>query len=287
MIGEEPSPTRFERLVLSIPDGAVLRGLFLGIVGLTGWVLMQDVGEIWRAEADAGRLTRTEPMPLSRPTPGDQLRPYLPRTTPIGPNRGAPTLPGREGPVEGDAMAQAMEFVREAGTGRISAIGRIDPGTAERLTAFLEGEGEGAQTLYLHSPGGSVSDAIAMARTVREAGLDTVVPDDGYCASACPLLFSGGLARHAGANAWVGVHQVYSADRPEPTRARDIDRSIADIQATSADAQELLVEMGVDPRVWIHAMRTPSHELYVLTAEELSDLQLVTPPHDDQAPAAS
>lgn len=287
MIGEEPSPSRFERTILSIPDGALLRGLFLGIVGLTGFVLFQDVSRIWRSEADAARTTRTEPMPLRRPVPGDQLRPYLPRTTPVGPDRGAPTLPGFEGPVEGEAMGRPMRFSREEGTTRMSAIGRIDPGTAPLLDSFLEGEGAGVETLYLHSPGGSVSDAIAMARAVREAGLSTVVPEDGYCASACPLLFAGGVEREAGDNSWVGVHQVYSVELPG--MARDLDRSISDIQSTSADAQELLVEMGVDPRVWIHAMRTPPAELYVLTPAELTDLDLVTPPasETEEPPAAT
>lgn len=281
MIGEEPSPSRFERAVLAIPDGALLRLLFLGLVALTGFVLLRDVSQVWRSEADAARTTRTEPLPLRRPIPGDQRRPYLPRTAPVGPDRGAPTLPGRDGPVEGEAMGRPMDFVREPGTARISAVGRIDPGTAGLFADYLAGEGEGAGTLYLHSPGGSVADAIAMSRAVREAGIDTVVPDDGYCASACPLLFSGGVAREVGENAWVGVHQVYSVDTPALTR--DVDRSISDIQATSADAQDLLVEMGVDPRLWIHAMRTPPAELYVLTPDEMEELGLVTPPPEPES----
>ncbi|WP_185985006.1 ATP-dependent Clp protease proteolytic subunit [Aureimonas mangrovi] len=276
MIGEEPSPSRFERFVLSIPDGAILRGLFVGVIGLTGWVLSQDVVSIYRAESDRARTMRTQPMPLSRPIPGDQIRPYLPRTIPVGPDRGEPELPGYDGPAGGEAMSQPMRFAREPGSEIITAVGRIDPGTASLLESFLEGEGQGAATLYLHSPGGSVQDAIAMARAVRDAEMDTVVPDDGYCASACPLLFAGGVERTAGENAWVGLHQVYAVEIPGMDTTRDLDRSIADIQSTTADCQELLVDMGVDPRAWIHAMRTPSEELYVLTPEELSELAFVT-----------
>ncbi|MFD2238319.1 ATP-dependent Clp protease proteolytic subunit [Aureimonas populi] len=281
MIAEEPSPGRFERFVLSIPDGTLMRALFLGVVGLAGWVVSLDLVEAQQAGADEARMTRTTPLPLRLPSPGDQIRPYLPRSIPVGPDRGEPRLPGYDGPVDGEAMGQPMRFLREDGGDSVVAIGRIDPGTASLLEAFLQAEGEGARTLVLHSPGGSVSDAIAMARTVREAGLDTRVPADGYCASACPLLLAGGVSRSAGENAWVGVHQVYAVEIPG--LARDVDRSISDIQSTIADCQDLLVEMGVDPRLWIDAMRTPPQELYVLTPEELAEFALVTPP---QAPAA-
>lgn len=285
MIGEEPSASRFERFVLSIPDGTLLRGVFIGMIGLTGWVLSQDVAEIYRSQTDLARTTRTEPLPLARPIPGDQLRPYLPRTIPVGPERGEPRLPGYDGPVDGEAMGRSMVFVRTEGSNAITAIGRIDPGTAALFAAFVEAEGEGAETLHIHSPGGSVSDAIEMARMVRNAGLHTVIPDDGYCASACPLLFAGGVERRAGANAWVGVHQVYAVEIPGLAGLRDVDQSISDIQTTIADCQDLLVEMGVDPRVWINAMRTPPEELYVLTADELAKLSLVTP--EIEAPAES
>ncbi len=284
MIADGPPPSAFERAVLSIPDGAILRGLFLSIVALTGWVLYQDFSAVLQGERDAARLTRTDPLPLRRPAPGDQRRPYLPRTMPLGPERGVPLLPGH-GPVEGETTGEPMVFVRAAGTTDISAIGRIDPGTAGLLDAFLAGEGDGATALHLHSPGGSVTDAIAMARATREAGLSTFVPANGYCASACPLVFSGGVERSAGESAWIGVHQVYAAEIEGGIRERDVDRSISDIQSTSADAQDLLIEMGVDPRLWIHAMRTPPQELYVLTPEEMGEYRLVTPPPEDE-PAA-
>lgn len=283
MIAEEPSPGRLERFILSIPEGAILRVLFLGVVGLTGWTVGQDFLQTHAAEADAARLSRTTPLPLTLPTPGDQIRPYLPRTIPVGPDRGEPSLPGYDGPMDGEAMGQPMRFLRAEGASDVVAIGRIDPGTAGVLEAFLQEEGEGAERLHLHSPGGSVSDAIAMARLVREAGLDTAVPADGYCASACPLVFSGGVEREAGENAWIGVHQVYAVEIPGLGRVRDVDRSISDIQTTIAECQALLVEMGVDPRVWIEAMRTPPDELYVLTPEELSEFALVTEAEEAEA----
>ena len=308
MIGDEASPGRLARLIDKVPEGFVLRAVFGAMLGLSAVTVFVDYRERADASADIERRTRTEPMPQRRPEPGDQVRPYLPRTIPVGPDRGEPSLPGYDGPVDGAAMAEPMRFVR-AGDGVASAVGTIAPGTAERLRVFLDaargvglgnasatdrpvdGEGQtfepgqGAvplRRLYLHSPGGSVDDAIVMARLLRERRITTIVPPDGYCASACPLLMAGGVTRRAGANAWIGVHQVYAV----PTEvglglARDVDRSIADIQETIARCQALLVEMGVDPAVWIKAMQTPADSLYVLTAPELAAYRLVRPFPDD------
>lgn len=277
MIGDEYAPGRLDRLLRAIPEGTILRGLFLGLLAMAAGVAGLDYAEMAGARQDAARTSRTEPLPLARPRPGDQIRPYLPRTIPVGPDRGEPRLPGYDGPVDGEAMDRPMRFI-VAGEGVLTAVGRIDPGTARDFAAFLEAEaahGAPVRRLVLHSPGGSVDDALAMARLVRGKRIVTAVPDDGYCASACPLLFAGGLERIAGAQSWIGVHQVFAVDTAAG-RPRDLDRSIADIQATIAECQQLLLDMGVKPELWIKAMKTPPDALYVLTEEELRGFAMVT-----------
>ncbi|MBO0902125.1 hypothetical protein [Jiella sonneratiae] len=277
MIGEEAPPGRIERLFVALPEGSLLRLVFLALVGVAVALVALDFETMLDASAERARLSRTEPLPLRPPKPGDQIRPYLPKTMPVGPDRGVPTLPGYDGPVEGEALAAPMRFFVGPG-GEASAIGRIEPGTAEALREFLaEPQAREVTTLYLHSPGGSVADAIAMARDLRSQKISTRVPDDGYCASACPLVLAGGLTRRAGAGSWVGVHQVYAVSGDEPGLLSTVDRSIAEIQATTAACQTLLAEMGVDPALWIKAMETPSASLYVLTPEELRHYRLVRP----------
>ena len=306
MIGDEASPGRLVRFLDRLPDGYFLRFVFVAMLGLSAWTVIADYRQRTGSDADIERITRTEPMRLTPPRPGDQIRPYLPKTIPVGPDRGEPSLPGYDGPVDGNAMADPMRFVRAKG-GVVSAVGTIQPGTAAEFQRFLDENDPAANAtassenpgdapspakggrlrerirkLFLHSPGGSVDDAIEMARLVRERRIATFVPADGYCASACPLLFAGGLTRHAGASAWIGVHQVYAV----PTTASltivpDVARSIADIQETIARCQELLAEMGVDPAVWIKAMQTPADSLYVLTEAELVSYRLVRPLPDD------
>ena len=278
------SPGRLERWLLAVPDGAVLRAIFLGVVGLGGAVLVQDFQAMRRIGEDAARTQRTEPLPLARPAPGDQVRPYLPRAMPVAPNRGEPAIPGYDAPLDGEAMGRPMQFRRAAGD-VVSAVGRIDIGTATVFRAFLEENGAGVRELVLHSPGGSVRDAIEMSRLVRERGLATRVPDDGYCASACPLVLAGGTARAAGEAAWIGLHQLYAVPGSVPEVVRDVDRSISEIQRTVAECQQLLVDMGLDPGVWIRAMQTPPDELYVLTPEELRASRFVFTPEEPK-PAA-
>ncbi len=277
MIGEETPPGRLERLVLRLPEGSVLRLVFLGLLGMAGAMVALDYQTMAGRTAERERLSRNEPLPLRRPSPGDQIRPYLPRTMPVGPDRGEPSLPGYDGPVEGEALAAPMRFF-VGPKGEATAIGRIEIGTGEALREFLATpEAASVETLVLHSPGGSVADAMAMARDLRSQAISTRVPADGYCASACPLVFAGGLTRRAGENSWVGVHQVYAVSGAEPGLPSAVDRSIAEIQATTAECQTLLAEMGVDPALWIKAMQTPSASLYVLTPEELVQYRLVRP----------
>ncbi|MBO0662596.1 ATP-dependent Clp protease proteolytic subunit [Jiella sp. MQZ9-1] len=283
MIGDETPPGRLERLMLRVPEGSVLRLVFSALVAVSIAIVVVDYQNLSERAAEQERTSRTEPMPLRRPQPGDQIRPYLPKTIPVGPDRGEPELPGYDGPVEGEALAEPMRFF-VGKKGEATAIGRIEVGTAKALQAFLDKpESAGVQTLVLHSPGGSVADAIAMARDIRARKVSTRVPADGYCASACPLVLAGGLTRRAGDGAWVGVHQVYAVSGDEPGLPSDVDRSIADIQQTSAECQNLLAEMGIDPALWIKAMQTPAASLYVLRPEELVRYRLVRPIPD--APA--
>ena len=60
----------------------------------------------------------------------------------------------------------------------------------------------------LNSPGGSVADALAMGRLIREKKFATEVEAGKYCVSSCPLVFAGGVDRRAGDKATIGVHQV-------------------------------------------------------------------------------
>jgi hypothetical protein len=254
------SPPAEERPSLAArAEAVVLRAIFVGLVVLTAVVLGRDLTE---------QLDRA---PLFEPdAPWPQAEPYLPSARPDGDDPGR-----RSGSTPEERLRAPMTLELLAG-GRLTAVGTITPGTAGRLAEELARRGDYVETVALDSPGGSVQDALAMGRLIRERRLGTAVEPGALCASSCPLVLAGGVERRAAADAAVGVHQITTVKtagfalpgaEPEMVRA----------QRVSAEVQRHLVEMGVDAEVWFHAMETPPREMYYFTAEELATLRLAKP----------
>ena len=251
-----------EEMVLTFLFGVLLAGV-LGVLlidyrALTGGNIPLDIPFL--------RPTETS-SPIQPARKDDQVRRYSPQTTvDFGPG-GRVTLPGVPGRADG-LLKGTMTF-HAAGKGIISAVGFIEAGTAIRFEEFVASQAEtgGVKTVYLHSPGGSVRDAIEMSRFIRESRMNTVITKHGYCASSCPLVFSGGVKRTITKPAALGVHQIFTSDSAIGT----LQQGIANAQAISAEAQQLLVQMGVDPKAWIEAMATPKDKLYLFTDKEIKN----------------
>lgn len=278
---------RKQRRGFGITEGFILRALFYGLLTATVTVLALDFREIDQAASTPGGpfIEPLEPVEMTPPRKNDQRRPYLVKTIPVTKERGKLEVPGFEEPPSSADLDRRMQF-RVAQDGAASAVGRIDRGSADDFDRFLAKHRGKLKSLTLHSPGGSVPDAIEMSRAIRKAKLQTMVADNGYCASSCPLVFAGGVRRSAGLPAWIGVHQVFT----EKSAVGSLQEGLQQGQEIGAKCQELLVEMGVDVRVWVHAMATPSDELYVFTPDEMAQYQLVTRDGDkpvDPAKAAT
>ena len=268
--------TRVRQAAARVPEGSILRVLFVMLLTATAFVLAADISEINKEISVSENSPITEPidpveMPL--PKPNDQRRPYLHKSSPVSKTGGKLAIPGYEQPPKPADLDHRMEF-RLAEDGQAAAVGRIEIGSAEDLVRFLSKHKGKVHSLTLHSPGGSVPDALDMARAIRDNGLSTIVATNGYCASSCPLAFSGGVVRTAGDPSWIGVHQVFT----DKAAIGTIHEGLSQGQAIGARCEALLADMGVDLKVWVHAMETPSDELYVFTAQELADLKLVTAP---------
>lgn len=257
-----------EEVVLTFLFGVLLAGVLS--------VLILD----FRALAGSGAkfdmpfLRRTEPVaPVQPGRDQDQVRRYSPQTgIDFGPG-GKVVLPGVSGKPD-TLLSGSMTFF-DAGKGVASAVGFIEAGTVTAFREFIEARvgKDPIRTLYLHSPGGSVRDAIDMARLIRDQGIDTVLARHAYCASSCPLLFSGGTKRRIDKPVALGVHQVFTSD----TATGTLQQGIANAQSISAEAQQLLIDMGVDPRAWIEAMATPKDKLYLFSEKEIAELKWVVP----------
>ncbi|MGB8399679.1 hypothetical protein [Bradyrhizobium sp.] len=250
------------------PDDAVLRWLFRGIVTVTVAVLAADLAGMngWISDADPaaapGEIKRDAP---SLELPGvvpSILAPFLP----AGDRRLTP-LPQPDG-----VLAKPMTFELTGG-GKLVATGTITPGIAQAFAAEVDKRGDYIKTVVLNSPGGSVADALAMGRLIREKGFATEVDTGRYCASSCPLMFAGGVERRAGDKAVIGVHQVAAIAAAAGAPPRD-EMSVA--QNISARCQRYLANMGISPEVWLHAMETPHDKLFAFRPDELKSLNLVT-----------
>jgi hypothetical protein len=270
-----PAPSslreRLERWLRERADDDVLRWLFgamlvatVGVLGLDYVVLNSRGGEpAWESPAAS---------PASTPS-----------AQPLPPSKRAGET-GRPAPLRRpDAQLQGKMTFDLAADGRLLAIGTIVPGSAKAFAAEVEKRGSYVKTVVLHSPGGSLNDALAMGRLIREKKFATEIESGSYCSSACPLVFAGGVERRAGPKAAIGVHRVITVSNgPLP----EFD-GMEDGQRISAQCQKYLRDMGIDLAVWIHAMETPNDELYYFKADELLSLKLATQAGADNKRAAA
>lgn len=82
--------------------------------------------------------------------------------------------------------------------------GEILPGDLQRVRNVLDAQGN--VPILLHSNGGRVGEALQIAELIRTRRLTTHLPPKAVCASACVLIFAGGVVRTADRTARIGVH---------------------------------------------------------------------------------
>lgn len=261
---------RFQAWLSDNPDESALRWIFRGVVTVTIVVLALDLAGM------NGLLSSPEIAEVKPASPAIDLPTIMPSVL-------APWLPGSDKrqmplPQPDGVLAKPMTF-ELVGGGRLMATGTITPGIAEAFAAEVGKRSDYIKTVVLNSPGGSVTDALAMGRLIRESKFATEVEAGKYCASSCPLVFAGGIERRAGDKASIGVHQIAALGSASAGQPRN-EMSVA--QNISARCQRYLGDMGVNLQAWVHAMETPHDRLFIFKPEELKSLNIVTA----MAPAA-
>jgi hypothetical protein len=254
---------RFHAWLSDRADETVLRWIFRSVVTVTIIALAVDLAGM------NGLLGDPESAEITRQQPSFDLPGIVPSVL-------APLLPGGDKrlmplPQPDGAMAKPMTF-ELVGGGKLMATGTITSGISESFAAEIGKRGDYIKTVVLNSPGGSVTDALAMGRLIRENKFATEVEAGKYCASSCPLVFAGGLERRAGDKATIGVHQIAALSSAN-AQPRD---EMSAAQNISARCQRYLGDMGISLQVWVHAMETPHDKLFVFKPDELKSLNLVT-----------
>lgn len=263
----QPSLTiqqRIHAFLAGNADEVMLRWLFRSVVMVTIAVLAADLAGMngWIGTPDPAAEVRQDTPSLNLP---DAMPSILAPLAPDGDKRLTPR------PQADGAMAKPMTF-ELVGGGKLIAAGTITPGIFDAFAAEVAKRGDYIKTVVLNSPGGSVADALAMGRLIRERNFTTEIEPGKYCASSCPLVFAGGVERRVGDKAIVGVHQVAAlgATSGLPRDEMNVAQNI------SARCQRYLGDMGVNLQVWVHAMETPHDKLFVFKPDELKSLNLAT-----------
>ncbi len=241
-----------------LDDGMVLRWCFRAILAGSAVVLALDLREI--------RQQENASWPVPELGPGETV-PVLPPAL----SDGEPEAPPFEIVTAPESLTKGATFDLAAG-GVLAIEGAIDPGAAERFAAEIEARGEYIETVRLNSPGGSVEDALSISQLIRERGYATRVEDGNLCASSCPLILAGGTERRTAPQAVIGVHQVYGVGATPPSPAE----AMYSAQSTTARVTRHLVDMGISPELWLHALETAPDRLYYLSPEEMAEYRLTT-----------
>src|SRR5438270_742885 len=240
--------------------------LAFDLAGMNGWIVSPD-------PATTPAEIREDPPALKLP---GMVPSILAPLFPEGDRRLVP-LPEPDG-----ALAKPMTF-ELVGGGRLLATGTITPGISQSFAAEAERHGEYIKAVVLNSPGGSVNDALAMGRLIREKKFATEVEAGQSCVSSCPLVFAGGIERRVGANAAIGVHQVAAVGSANAAPRDEMDVA----QRISARCQRYLGDMGINLQVWVHAMETPHDRLFIFKPDELKALNIVTAGPTPVTPASA
>jgi hypothetical protein len=160
---------RFHAWLSDDADEAVLRWIFRVVLTVTIVALAADLARMegWTADPDAA-ASPAEIGVDSPPLDPGMVPSILAPRLPDGDKRLIP-LPQPDG-----AMAKPMTF-ELVGGGKLMATGTITPGISQSFTAEVGRHGDYIRTVVLNSPGGSVTDALAMGRLIRERKFATEV----------------------------------------------------------------------------------------------------------------
>ena len=166
-----------------------------------------------------------------------------------------------------------LDFSCPARENDILIEGEINPGDARKFERVVRGIGRRVGTVVLRSPGGSVPDAMAIGRLVRQLMLETdgpgfsgenegatCQPEGGHpntvcvCASACFLIYAGGFPRDV---SYVLLHRPFVD--PSVNAGMGYDQSMLLASQARKEVAEYLREMGVPDRYANILFSTPSN----------------------------
>lgn len=166
--------------------------------------------------------------------------------------------------------------------------GEIKTGDAKKLLAMLlDAKSPPLSKVIVDSPGGSVDEAIKIAKLVKSLYVSVSVEPKGYCASACFFIFLAGSGRHASPAELMGAAERRETDAYLRKRGsqgtpgfvglhRPFLKRIDSFDNKQSDAMRFVasyLERESLPRRLIDLMMSkPSNDIYWLKEDDLAEI---------------
>ncbi|TCL08961.1 hypothetical protein BXY66_1002 [Shimia isoporae] len=171
------------------------------------------------------------------------------------------TPPKRDEPVPG--LFSSLYELKKEETSAGSVVyfnGTISRGFSNALKQL----GDFDYLVIEQSNGGLLGEALAAGQFLRQREIATSI--DGACASACVELYAGGVKRYYSDKAKFGVHAM-AVDGDET--------SLSTTQKMLSERVKYFEAGGVDSRIVLDSLDTPSHELRWLSHDQAVEYGLI------------
>jgi hypothetical protein len=97
---------------------------------------------------------------------------------------------------------------RDGGLSTVLVSGPIEAGDSQKFRALTQGLSRGL--VIFNSPGGFLTEGLAVGEQLRLAGFASAVAENTLCASACALAWLGGRPRLMRDSSRIGFHAAYT-----------------------------------------------------------------------------
>jgi hypothetical protein len=155
----------------------------------------------------------------------------------------------------------------------IFVYGGIEYGLTAKFRKMLE-QNPTVKTVVLNSRGGLVVEGAAVAKIVRDRGLNTHVDD--YCESSCTPILIAGKSRTISAHAIVGFHRAHN------TNGLGWQQTKTNSAFGDAVFKLSYSDSKIDPKFIAKALATPHATMWHPPAEELRAALVITAPAQDR-----
>lgn len=164
----------------------------------------------------------------------------------------------------------------------IQLSGPIEKGDSEKLLALIKSDPVSffqTDTIDLSSPGGSVEEALKLAKVIESSALAVLVNTDDICASACFLLYVSGQERMN-----VGTVLIHRPYFPATTVSPDSHSTyLALTERMLLETRQYLIMKSVPDAIIDKMMSRSSSDAYKLTWQDTINIGAMNPVLEEQA----